>query len=353
MITALAGCGGSSSNSLQTRVGFVYAVGQKSNTIFTFNQQADGELTASPLFTTATIPRPVAMTLNPAQNLLYVANLTSNAVSGFTVDHATGVIAPVGAALSPTQVGTSPVAVGIDPSGQFLYVLNQGSASISIFTIDAKGLLTAAGSATTPANPQSLVVSASSGLLYVAAGPVISGFSIGANGALTSTAGGFTGGTGVNVVQMTIDSKGQFLYAADSGGNAVLSFSIDANGALTPVAGSPFPAGTQPVSLALDRHDQFLYTANEASGDISAYSISSGALTQVTGSPFSSLPAGSTATAQPVFVTVDPSNLFVYVGNQSSNTISGLNLNPADGTLTQIVNSPFGGVGASWLIAIR
>ncbi|MGH9565682.1 MAG: beta-propeller fold lactonase family protein, partial [Candidatus Angelobacter sp.] len=103
----------------------------------------------------------------------------------------------------------------------------------------------------------------------------------------------------------------------------------------------------------LDLHDQFLYTANEGSGDISAYSISSGALTQVTGSPFSSLPAGSTATAQPVFVTVDPSNLFVYVGNQSSNTISGLNLNPADGTLTQIVNSPFGGVGASWLIAIR
>jgi DNA-binding beta-propeller fold protein YncE len=44
-------------------------------------------------------------------------------------------------------------------------------------------------------------------------------------------------------------------------------------GTLTPVAGSPFPAGSDPVWVAVDPTGQFVYVANNISGDVSAYTI--------------------------------------------------------------------------------
>ena len=44
------------------------------------------------------------MVLHPSTNFLYVANLTSNVVSGFSVDHATGVLAPAGLDITAAMV---------------------------------------------------------------------------------------------------------------------------------------------------------------------------------------------------------------------------------------------------------
>src|SRR5262249_57736517 len=112
---------------------------------------------------------------------------------------------------------------------------------------------------------------------------------------------------------MTIDPKGQFLYATDSAGNQIFAFSIQSSGALTPVAGSPFAAGTQPVSVAVDSTGTLLYSANEGSNDVSAFKISSGALSPVAGSPFPTAGSGVVTPSQPVFVTVDTTNGFLYV----------------------------------------
>jgi FG-GAP-like repeat len=80
-------------------------------------------------------------------------------------------------------------------------------------------------------------------------------------------------------------------------------------GALIPISGSPFAAGSSPISMAIDPSDKFAYVVNrgaspaDPSGNtVSGYTINgvTGALTPISGSPF-------TAGPSPVAVTTTPS----------------------------------------------
>ncbi len=368
----LCGCLGSSKSSTAPTLAFAYIVGTGDNSIHALNEKSTGELAASSLPTFSTQPRPVAMVLHPSKNFLYVANQTSNTVSGFTLDHATGILAPVGTALPPTPVCPSatppacsnPVSLATNSTGTFLFVLNQGAAAappnpavpatISIFSIDTtRGILTPiAGSPFSFAslvapNPQFLAISPNAGLLYVSNGAsgTISAFTIGSGGNLTEVAGSpFT--AGANIAKLTIDPKGQFLYAADFGNNKIAAFSIAASGVLTPVAGSPFATDLGPVALAEDSTGAFLFCANQAGASLTVFKIASGALTQV-GSP---VPLVSSGTPTPTFVALDVTNTFVYVANQGTRNISGYTIHP-DGSLTPLATSPFVEVvGPQWMI---
>ena len=372
IIFLLSGCLGSSHSSIAPTIAFMYAVGTGNNGIRGLNQLSTGDLAVFPISSFATAPRPVAIALHPSHNFLYVPNLTSNTVSGFNIDHTTGVLTPIGTAVPPTPACANagacanPIGAGIDSGSHFLYLLNQGTgapssipATISVFSIDAtRGLLTPIAGSPFPfaslvaPTPQFIVMSPNSAFFYVSNGTTgtISAFSIGTSGAPTEVAGSpFTVGAGATVAGLTIDPKGQTLYAADSANNKVASFTIT-NGVLAPVAGSPFAAGTTPVSIAVDSTSTFVYTANQGSGDVSAYKSSGGVLTPIAGSPFTSLPTGTVGTPQPSFVTVDLTNSFLYVANTGTSSISAFFIKTADGTLTQITNSPFGqGIGASWI----
>src|SRR6202162_3751687 len=86
-------------------------------------------------------------------------------------------------------------------------------------------------------------------------------------------------------------------------------FSVNAStGAITEVPGSPFNAGLIPVQLAVDPTGRFVYVANQLSEDITAFSVdaSTGALTELPGSAF---PIGS----QPIALAIDPTGRFLYV----------------------------------------
>jgi 6-phosphogluconolactonase len=359
-LIAMAGCGGGSHITSATNVAFLYVVGQGSNTIQAFHIQASGEISATSVPSFATNPRPVAMALHPSTNFLYVANLTANTVSGYNVDHTSGFLTPVGAALSPVPTGPSPVALGVNSGGQFLFVLNQGDASISVYAIDGtRGILTQVGSPfpTGLTNPQSMVVSPAAPFLYVVSGTapsMISVFSISGSGALGAASGSFTGVPTSNISRLTIDSKGQFLYAADSTNNNVVSLSINSAGALSPVAGSPFAAGTQPVAVAVDSSGTLVYVSNSGSNDVSAFKSNAGVLTQITGSPFPTQGTGTVAATQPGFLVVDATNGFVYVSNVATKAIAAFAINAADGTLVPVNNSPFGQVVApAWMISTK
>jgi 6-phosphogluconolactonase (cycloisomerase 2 family) len=363
MAILLSGCLGSGSSSTAPTLAFAYVVGQGDNGIRGFAEKTTGDLNALAVFSFSTNPRPVSIALHPSKNFLYVPNVTSNTVSGFNIDHVAGVLSPIGTAIPPTPACTSPavcsnpISVAINSTGTFLFLLNQGSASpavatsISAFSVDtARGLLSPVpgspftfASLTAP-NPQFLAASPTAGFLYVSNGAssTISGFSIAANGVLSEVAGSpFSVGAGATVAGITIDSKGQFLYAADSTNNKVASFSITGSGALSAVAGSPFAAGTKPVSVALDSTASFLYSANQGSNDVSAFKISAGALTPIAGSPYAVITTGSIGVPQPIFLTVDVSNTFLYVANFGSSSISAFGIKSADGTLGLITNSPF------------
>jgi 6-phosphogluconolactonase len=115
---------------------------------------------------------------------------------------------------------------------------------------------------------------------------IVSAYSIGANGALTPVRGSpFLAGS--RPISVAVDPTGKFAYVADWYGDNVSAYSIGANGALTPVPGSPFLAGDLPASVAVDPTAKFAYVANARDNNVSAYSIgANGALTSLPGSPF-------------------------------------------------------------------
>ena len=130
--------------------------------------------------------------------------------------------------------------------------------------------------------------------------------------------------------------QAQFAYVVNDATNDVSAYSIGANGALTPVAGSPFATGMTPFSVAVSPTAKFAYVANDTSNNVSAYNIGAdGALTQLTslGSPFA-------AGTNPISVAVDPTGKFAYVANNGSNNVSAYNIG-ANGALTPVPGSPF------------
>jgi len=363
----LSGCLGSSSSSTAPTLAFLYVVGQGDNAIHAFSEKSTGDLSPLAVSSFSTVPRPVSIALHPSKNFLYVPNETSNTVSGFTIDHTAGVLAPIGTAQPPTPVCgpgvcSNPIGGAVNSGGQFLFVLNQGSASpavqasISAFNIDqTRGLLSPASFTTlTVPNPQFLAISPTQGFLYVSNGTAgnISAFAIGTNGALTELGGSpFSLGAGAVAAGVAIDPKGQFLYAADSANNKIASFNV-AGGPLAAVGS--FPAGTKPMAVTVDSTSSFVYSANQGSNDVSAFKAASGALTQVTGSPYLVQPTGSVGTPQPTFLSVDPSNTFLYVANTGSSSISAFGIKAADGTLGLITNSPFfQSIEPLWIVITR
>lgn len=144
---------------------------------------------------------------------------------------------------------------------------------------------------------------------------------------------------------IAVDQLGKFVYAY--GGGQVFAYSIQpGTGQLMPVAGSPFGAGTSSQQaliagnrLAVSQNDKFLYVATGAG--IAAYTIdpSTGALTAIAGSPFASNVVG--------FALVAPASGYLYETAQSSSAVTttgiyGYSIDPNSGALTQISGSPFG-----------
>jgi len=116
----------------------------------------------------------------------------------------------------------------------------------------------------------------------------------------------------------------------------VLAYSLG-SGTLTPLSGSPYPTGNQPSAVVADPTFPFLYVANSLDSNVTAYSISNGALTRL----------GNYATGtQPMAIGIDPStNHFLFtanfLGNGVNGTVSGFSLDTTAGTLINSQNSPY------------
>lgn len=93
---------------------------------------------------------------------------------------------------------------------------------------------------------------------------------------------------------MIENPAGTFLFMIDStAGNPQIDvYQIGSSGALTQVGvGTPLPSGFQPYNLAIDGLGKYLYVSNisgSSTTEIAAYTITSGVLGTVPGSPFSS-----------------------------------------------------------------
>jgi DNA-binding beta-propeller fold protein YncE len=276
---------------------FVYVANNGSNNVsgYTINSTT-GALTeitglnASP-FTAGSQPTSVAV--DPSGKFVYVANAGSNTVSGFSIDPSTpstGALTLLGN-FSLGNFATNPRSVAVDPSGQFVYVANLGTGNVSGFTIASNGALTLiAGSPFTvpggggprPVRPQprSVAVDPSGKFVYVASQNknTVSGFTITpGTGVLTAFTGSpFTAGSFPAFV--AVDPSGKFVYVANFQSNNVSGYTIDpgtpstpSTGALTEITGlnaSPFTAGSQPTSVAITSCPAPVITGATASPDV-------------------------------------------------------------------------------------
>ena len=230
-------------------------------------------------------------TVTPSARFAYVANSANSTVSMYAVDSTTGQYHYTGY----VNTGTTPLSVTVDPTGQFAYVANSGDGTVSVYSINQNtGRLTAVGTA-------------------VAAGTL--------------------------PLSVTVDPTGQFAYVANYSSNNISAYTIDqVSGALTEITGlvgSPFAAGTKPLSVTVDPTGMFAYVANSGTdNNVSVYTINqiTGALTVV-----GSVAAGT----KPLSVTVDPTGMFAYVVNQTDNNVSVYTINQTTGTLTELADSPF------------
>ena len=123
---------------------------------------------------------------------------------------------------------------------------------------------------------------------------------------------------GGNPLSLAVGAGGKFLYTAnpDATNPSISGFSIDpTSGALSPLSGSPFPL---PVShyMATDQTGTYLYVTSGASIVGYAIDATTGALTALPGFPVA---AGANAYS----VSIDPTNQFLYVANDGAANVCG------------------------------
>lgn len=286
---------------------FLYAVNSFADTISTFNVAADGTLTLAGTPIQARNGASAAV-IDPSGKYLLVANNSSpdGSVSVLSIDASTGVLSELTDLGSPFYANTGPSDILIAPSGKFVFVANPGIGMVTTFTF-SDGMLTQVP--TSPvfsgAGAAALAVDASERFLYVA----------------------------------NPSASNPPPYESTTGN--ISAFNIDpGTGALTPILGSPFTAtaGTVgPTAIAVDPSGRFVYAVTPGSSfSIWCFTIDStnGQLEAVTNSPFS-------ATAGGLFALFDPSGNFFYIGSQSGSGVAGFTYNPSTGALTGIAGSPF------------
>jgi 6-phosphogluconolactonase (cycloisomerase 2 family) len=272
-------------------------------------------------------------------------------VAGFAINPTTGVLTAVPGSPFATD-GTQPAfgtSLAATPDGAFLYVNNPGDASITVYSIAGNGALTKVSTfllGTTGA--LSIRMSADGNFLFgalyfddavavLSVNPMTGALAhvTGSPFALADTGAGFAGPTALEV-----NCAGDLLFVADANSATTTTVSVldidQMTGALTEIAGSPFQIGTGGNSntLTLSEDDQYLYVGNQSTNTVTALQVGvGGTLSAVPGSPF----ANASGTVAPETMAVDRAGRFLYVANQ---TATGT---PAAGSVTVYLINAFTG----------
>ena len=233
------------------------------------------------------------------KKFLYLPQSDTLTIQAFTIDHTTGALTTISGSPFATAGADS---ITSDPAGRFLFVGNQTTGSVSVFQINA-----------------------TTGALVAAPGSPFFAFNLDFAEVLA------------------VDGTGKFLYVGqDFAALPVHGFSIDQNnGALSPVVGSPFALGV--AGVRTDFTGKFAVGLSGVFGDnhlyVFAIDPNTGALTAVNNSPF------ATTMATPENLRIHPSSQFVYafgVDNSSASAATeGFTLDPSSGALTSLAGSPF------------
>lgn len=245
----------------------------------------------------------------------------------YSVNPTTGYLRPVQSLVPPSDDN----GIVIDPSNTFLY-LPDGPQVLGYHIAPSGALQGLKGSPFTSDGGSTMVFTPNDQFAYS---------NLGGEFSLNTTAGALTqfgtASTNGNNDDVAITPSGAFVYILGYGDKSVSAFAVDpTSGVLTEIDGSPFATGDSDAlySEVVSPNGQFLFVTtyiDGSSGFTNVFSINSttGALTQVSGSPFAS-PGDNTI--------VDSTGQFLYVGGKD---LAAFSIDNTSGFLTPLPGSPY------------
>jgi 6-phosphogluconolactonase len=235
---------------------------------------------------------------------LAIPNFGDNTASVYTVNQTTGALteisgSPFGTGSQPAWLAYSPVASG----NLFAATVNYGDNTVSVYEVNQT------------------------------------------TGAFTQVSGSpfATGNQPYGLAFSPIVSGNLFAAVTNAADNTVSVYSVNqTTGAFTPIAGSPFATGNSPYNITyspIASGNLFAALTNFNDNNVTVYSVnqSTGAFTQVPGSPFAA-EAGPYGIAMSSIVS---GNVFVAVANDSTTAVSVYKLDQSNGSLVPVPGSPF------------
>jgi 6-phosphogluconolactonase (cycloisomerase 2 family) len=304
----LSGCAGffpattASGTTAATTGDYVYVVNQTTNTVSEFSL-ASSALTAisgSPISLSAVLASLSASSIvvSRANSFVYVGG--QGGIACFSIG-STGALTAVTAG-NLTSTGDF-VSLDTSPDGKWLVGLDSVNHSINIYGINTStGVLTLNGTATAyplamagnSSVAEAIRIAPTGAFIAVAlgtAGDVIYPFTTSTGVLSTGQEIQFTAtGTNTSDNALAFDSAGAYLYigrlVSGTGNSKVATYSVSSAG--VPTAVGTAVTGDAPFSILIDSTGKYLYTANRGSGNVSGYSIASGVLTALSGSPYAS-----------------------------------------------------------------
>jgi 6-phosphogluconolactonase (cycloisomerase 2 family) len=318
---------------------------------------------------------PVTLVASPNGLNLYVVNHDDSSVGQYAI----GTDGKIFLQNTYNVTGSLATAIAMDAAGKFLYVTftyqlgpngqqlyspaSPGPGGVTIFPINSNGSLGTPSTLKVGNNPVGIVVSrppagGTAVFAYVLDQETpttpkaqVLGFSQNlTTGALTPTPGtaittDSTGktvavgyGAGTTPSAIAEDPSARFVYITDEATNQLLGNLVANNGSLVPMVNGPFSTGIFPVGLTIDPRGKFLYVANFSSNTVGAYAID-----VASGTPVGSVGSASTGVdTAPTCVTIEPAlGIYAYSSNNLASTVSAMKLDPHNGGLSQVQNTPF------------
>ena len=305
---------------------------------------------------------PIPNFVSPAGNLLsavpgvviaqekWFYESLGTSIAAYSINGTTGALTALTGSPFPTS-DTEAYGISTDPAGKFLFQSAANDDQVTVFAINqTDGTLTSVGSFGVGFFAAQATTDGLGRYLYVTAGNLggeVAIFSIGATGFLTPIAGSpFS----ITIAQLRSEPSGNFLVGVTGNGanngfpsdNHVYVYAIDqSTGALSPVSGSPFLTTYTPGTFAVSPSGTLVYTFNQTvsgSSPMEGFQLdtTSGALTALSSSPFTSLTASDGM--------FDQSGAFLFL--YSSGSLSVASVDSTTGALTP-VGSPVTNVGPS------
>jgi DNA-binding beta-propeller fold protein YncE len=285
---------------------------------------------------------PTAVAVDYAASTTYVVNTDSSTVSMINEGSCNATVTSGCGGSTPTApVATNPDALAIDQSTNTLYVATQSGVVSVLSTTSCNA--THSSCPNTP--PQVSVGSPLNGVavdeatdtIYVSGGQslwVINGANC-SSAHMTCTTPQAVVPIGLSPTAVAVDQTTDTIYVADANGTVSVINGNTCNGNVTSGCSAPLaniPVGNQPDALDIDETTNTIYVADKATDTVSVINGANCDMVTLTGC--STPPVNVNVGVGPDAVSVDQSTNAIYVTNGGNNTLSVIDGNRCNGSLT-------------------